>query len=94
MPFLTDEEQKRPSWDPFAAWAERAKQTEVEPAAGPEPAASWGNGAYGRPSEVVDPGEQMDRLLRDQLGWMRHGIPPSRGHSPEQPGLGLVPFRD
>ncbi len=83
---LTDE------WDPFASVrAERAEQTEeVEPDAGPAPVPSWGNGAYGRPSEV-DPGEQMTRLLRDQLGWMRHGIPPRRD-IPE--GLGIVPFVD
>ena len=87
---MTDEDQKR-SWDPFAAWAERAKQTEVEPDAGPEPPLpSWGTGAYGRPSEV-DPGEQMTRLLRGELEWKRHGIPPRR-HIPE--GLGIVPFND
>ena len=86
-PFLTDE------WDPFAPIrAERAKQTEVEPDAGPEPVHSWGNGAHGRPSEAfVDPGEQMTRLLSDQWRWMKHGIPP-RPHIPE--GMGIVPFVD
>ncbi len=94
MAFLTDEEQKRPSWDPFAAWAERAKQTEVEPEAGPAPVQSWGNGAIGRPSEaLVDPDTAMSRLLSDQWRWLKHGVPPSR-HVPEGVWLGIVPPAD
>jgi len=86
MAFLTDED-REPAWDPFA----RLKQTEeVEPDAGPAPVQSWGTGARGRPSEV-DPGEQMSRVIRGQLEWLRHGIPPRR-HMPE--GLGFVPPTD
>ncbi len=93
MAFLTDED-REPPWDPFAPI--RAEQTEsAEPEAGPAPVQSWGTGAIGRPSEAfIDPDATMDRLLRSQWDWMKHGIPPRRTAVAEGIALGFLPPAD